>query len=96
MSNNYRIRIKKGEYELEVEGDKEFVQEKYEEFKTETENLPFSNTGFIKNLIHQEEHPILKHSIQKIYKSLSLKTKGFIQHTFGSEMRLSGCHKLLS
>lgn len=74
MSNHYRIRIKKGVIEFEVEGDKEFVEEKYEEFKTETENLPISNTGNIKNLTHQELHPILKHSIQKIYKSLSLKT----------------------
>lgn len=74
MSNNYRIRIKKGEYELEVEGDKEFVEEKYEEFKTETENLPISNTGNINKLTHQEKNPILKHSIQKIYKSLSLST----------------------
>lgn len=74
MSNNYRIRIKKGLIEFEVEGDKEFVEEKYEEFKTETKNMPISNTENIKNLTHQEEHPILKHSIQKIYKNFGLKT----------------------
>ena len=75
MSNNYRIRIKKGVIEFEVEGDKEFVEKMFEEFKTETENVPISNTGNTEILTGQEEQSILKnHSIQKIYKSLSLKT----------------------
>ena len=32
---NYRIRIKRGEVEIEVEGDKEFVEKHIEEFKKE-------------------------------------------------------------
>ncbi|MFX1504391.1 MAG: hypothetical protein ACFFDH_25755, partial [Promethearchaeota archaeon] len=75
MSNNYRIRIKKGEYEFEVEGDKEFVEEKYEEFKTETENISLSNTEYNQSKTSQNDQSIFnKYSISQIYKNLKLKT----------------------
>jgi len=37
--DNYRIKIRKGQIEFEVEGDKEFVKELFEEFKTDMENI---------------------------------------------------------
>jgi len=73
--NNYRIKIKKGEIEFEVEGDKEFVEEMYEEFKTKTENISGSNTENIQSKTGQEEQSIFKkYSISQIYKSMKLKT----------------------
>ncbi|MDY6985710.1 MAG: hypothetical protein SVE93_04825 [Candidatus Thermoplasmatota archaeon] len=36
---NHRIRIKRGEVEIEVEGDKEFVEKHIEEFKKEIPNI---------------------------------------------------------
>ncbi|MBA7515316.1 hypothetical protein ES705_07355 [subsurface metagenome] len=74
MSNNYRIRIKKGEIEFEVEGDKEFVKELFEEFETKTENISGSNTENIQSKTGQEEQSIFKkYSISQIYKSMKLK-----------------------
>lgn len=74
-SNNYRIRIKKGEIEFEVEGDKEFVKELYEEFETKTDNISGANTENIQSKTGQEEQSIVKkYSIIQIYKSMKLKT----------------------
>lgn len=73
--NNYRIRIKKGEIEFEVEGDKEFVKELYEEFETKTEIISGSNTENVQSKTGQEEQSIFKkYSISQIYKSMKLKT----------------------
>lgn len=73
-NNNYRIRIKKGEIEFEIEGDKEFVRELFKEFKTDMESMPESKIENIQPITSQEEQPIYKkYSIQKIYKSISLK-----------------------
>lgn len=74
-NNNYRIRIKKGEYEFEVEGDKEFVKELFEEFGAKIEKVSESTIKPIQPIISQEEEPIYKkYSVQKVYKNLKLKT----------------------
>lgn len=76
-SNNYRIKIKKGEIEFEVEGDKEFVKELFEEFKTEMESIPESKPNQIQSIKSQKEKipPIYqKYSIKQLYKKLNLKT----------------------
>ena len=74
MSNNYRIRIKKGETELEVEGDKEFVKELFEEFKTDMYSLPESKINSSQSIISQNGQIQLirdKYTLQKLYKILN-------------------------
>lgn len=77
MSNNYRIKIKKGEIEFEVEGDKEFVKELFEEFKTEMGSIPESKPNHIQSIKSQKEKipPIYQqYSIKQLYRKLNLKT----------------------
>lgn len=77
MSNNYRIKIKKGEIEFEVEGDKEFVKELFEEFKTEMGSIPESKPNQIQSIKSQKEKiPSIyqKYSIKQLYRKLNLKT----------------------
>lgn len=74
MNNNYKIKIKKGEIEFEVEGDKEFVKELFEEFKTEMENIPEPKMKPIKGEKDQTQLLSNKYSIQRLYKIFNPKT----------------------
>jgi hypothetical protein len=68
---NYKIRIKRGEVEIEVEGDKEFVEKHIEEFKKEmskiAEELP-PKEKIITPEIPKEEVELEKLSLAEFYK----------------------------
>ena len=78
MSNShYRIKVKKGEIEFEVEGDKEFVKELYEKFKIEIKSIPESKMKPIQPVTDKKEqiHPIYnQNTIKQLYKKLNLNT----------------------
>ena len=77
MSNNYRIKIKKGEIEFEVEGDKEFVKELFEEFKVDMETIPESKEKSFQPIKSQDGQNQLiqnKYTLQKLYKLIDPKT----------------------
>ena len=77
MNNNYRIKIKKGEIEFEVEGDKEFVKELFEEFKNDMESIPESKMKSSQPIISQngQFQPIhKKYTLQKLYKTVNPQT----------------------
>lgn len=40
--SNYRIRIRKGEFEVEVQGDKQWVEQKFEELTSEEKQTTFT------------------------------------------------------
>jgi len=68
---NYRIRIKLGEVEIEAEGDKEFVEKHIEEFKKEmpkiAKELP-PKEKIITPEIQKEEVELEKLSLAEFYK----------------------------
>ena len=67
---NYRIRIKLGEVEIEVEGDKEFVEKHIEEFKKEmpkiAKELPSKKT--VTPEIQKEKDELERLSLAEFYK----------------------------
>ncbi len=68
---NYRIKIKQGEIEIEVEGDKEFVEKHIEEFKKElpriAKELP-SKEKIVSPEIPEKESELEKLSLAEFYK----------------------------
>lgn len=75
MADTYRIRIRKGDTEIEIEGDKEFVEKHIEEFKEELSQIPevpLSEGKSISPTIEREEkeqEPKLKDlSLAEFYK----------------------------
>lgn len=68
---NYRIKIKQGEIEIEVDGDKEFVEKHIEEFKKElpriAKELP-SKEKIVSPEIPEKESELEKLSLVEFYK----------------------------
>lgn len=68
---NYRIRIKLGEREIEAEGDKEFVEKYIEEFKKEISKIPTelpSTEKIITPEIQKEKIELDRLSLAEFYK----------------------------
>jgi len=65
---NYRIRIKKGEFEIEVEGDKEFVEKHIEEFKQEMQKAVKEMPPEEKAIIAKEKIELEGISLAEFYK----------------------------
>jgi len=72
MTEKYRIRIKQGEVEIEVEGDKEFVEKHIEKFKEEipnsTKELPPEEKTVIPESPPRAKLEIEKLSLAEFYK----------------------------
>jgi len=69
---NYRIRIKLGEVEIEAEGDKEFVEKHIEEFKKEMPKI--AKEKIVTPETPKEEVEMKKISLAEFYKQKNPKT----------------------
>jgi len=74
MVDVYRIRIKKGDIEVEVEGDKEFVEKHLENLKKELQKFPLIEHSHEESkIIESQKKPYIKEFIKEKKPSGALK-----------------------
>lgn len=75
LESNYLIRYKKGDLEIEVQGDKTFVEEKFKEL-SEFKYIPVKKDTNIPQMIPAQEELDKKLSLVEFLKSKNLKSHG--------------------